>query len=53
MHNAVFQPILQYSARPVLKTVTVIISSLEEGELGKKIYIGVGEMSDFVRKKIP
>lgn len=31
--------------------ITAIIFSLEKGELGKKIHIRIGEMSDFVRKK--
>ena len=31
--------------------ITAIPFSLEKSELGKKIYIRIGEMSDFVRKK--
>lgn len=31
--------------------ITAIIFSLEKDELGKKIYIKIGEMSDFVREK--
>lgn len=31
--------------------ITAIISSLEEGELGKKRHIRIGEMSDFVKGK--
>lgn len=53
MHNAFFQPALWYSAVPVLGENVHHCNNFFLGGrwVGKKIYIRIGEMSDFVRRK--